>query len=624
MNTAVLIEFTSYFLCVASAYWLYTARPWKKTELYLKMLNLFAFGLVFSPLVGQAASHLYDLFWKPIMMAIIFGVLWAFSLKFLRRFGLQDVKDTDEFKSGVQLCTVAELQALVKNIKGPKGPKIGEVETKSALFSTHGLLIGAPGSGKSLVLRQMIEHAINKNEKMVMLDPGAEFFQYYWDKSKGHRLLNLFDIRAENWSAFSEMRHESDSMRITKSLIPDGLGSSRVWNGYAQTVLDETIKQIFRGHSKWKDSDGGIQKDKWVGTNGELFDRLIVDSNALSAARMDGTGAGKLMQGAGEMVSSFMGIIGQFITPFQSLDRNAGKDSFSIREWIENEDEKGVLWITFNFDDLEFVKPILAMWMDIVSTSILSLPTKLDRKIWVIADEFPVLGAVNSVETLLSNGRKKGANVVLASQTQSQWVATYGENKALNYLGNLRTWCVFSSPELKTREYLANSIGKQEVDRRTFSGGSGKGAGWSKNVAERNVVTASQIKTLEPLHFYLCLPGNLPIVETIAPLPPTSYVKVAEAFVLKGDKNQTYDSYEINDDVIDISALNEAPEGGPSNLVQDESKSSDSSYDEDDMPFNFKDINGIDSDDETISSSQQTKTVTKQIDLDSQTDLIDF
>lgn len=545
-----MIEYISFLLATGSAYWLYSEKPWKD-GLGSKFMAFLAVGLVFSPLIGQTAVAWGDLIWKPIMIGIIAGFIYKFTGNIVKRFGLHSTKSLDEYRSGVRLVAVEELNALIAKIKGVAGPMLGAVKTKLEFFSTHLNLIGSTGSGKSLLLRGIIEYIRKNKQKAIILDPGAEFLQYFYNPETDV-ILNPRDLRSEDWSLFAEMQSETDAIRLTKSLIPEGKGSGKQWNAYAQTVLSETIKQIYNGKSHWKDAKGGIHHDVWEGTNEELFQRLVIDDNGLSASRMAGTGAGKLMAGAGEMVSSFMAIVGQHINPFSVLNKKSGKDAFSIRKWIENEEKTGILWITYNFDDLEFVRPIITMWVDIASTSILSLPTKRDRApIWFIADEFPVLGPVNSVELLLTNGRKKGAHVVLASQTFSQWVDTYTENKAITFLGNMKTWCIFASPELKTREYLSNSIGKQEVDTKTYSGGSGKGASWSKNTTERQVVTASQIKTLEPRHFYVSLPGDLPLTQSIAPLPPETYVKVCEPFILKDEQL---------DDVIDISHLKEKVE----------------------------------------------------------------
>jgi type IV secretion system coupling TraD/TrwB family protein len=600
-----MIEYISYLLCTISAYWLYTSKPWKES-LNKKLLSYVAFGLVFSPFFGRVAMVWPDLIWKPLMLSVMIGLLFRLYSHVIKRFGLHSTKSSDEFKSGVRKVSVDELNAQILKIKGDSGPMIGEVKTKLDFFSTHLNLIGSTGSGKSLILRGIIEHVRKNNQKAIMIDPGAEFLQYFY--KEGDKILNPRDSRGEDWSLFAEMRAESDAIRITKSLIPDGIGSSKTWNGYAQTALCETIRQIFSGKSSWVDSEGGVQKDKWLGTNGELFQRLNIDSNDLSAARMKGTGAGKLMAGAGEMVSSFMGIIGQHINPFSVMNPNAGKDAFSIRNWIEDENQTGILWVTYNFDDLEYLKPILAMWVDIASTSILSLPTNRDRKIWFLADEFPVLGPVNSVEMLLTNGRKKGANVVLASQTFSQWVQTYGENKAVTFLGNMKAWCIFASPELKTREYLSNSIGKQTVDTKTYSGGNGKGSSWSKNTTERQVVTASEIKTLAPRHFYVSFPGDLPIAETVAPLPPTSYVQIAPAFVYKDQSSAESEEdvvvVEKNFDVNPIKTDDPEPvsneEGGSGAKVKEDKPDE---FNPNDFPF---DINAYSTEPKTKDDDSET------------------
>lgn len=612
--SSIIIEFASYLLCTASIYFLYDQKPWKGS-MGSKALTLIAFGLVFSPLVGATATAVSDLIWKPIMLAFIFGGLWFGTNKLIKRFGLHSTKASDEYISGTRIVSVDELNREVRKLKGPAGPKIGEIETKLEHFGTHFNVSGATGAGKSLVLRQILEFVRKNNIKCIFLDPGAEFMRYYW--RDGDKLLNPNDVRSENWSLFAEMTSETDAARLTKSLIPDGVGSNATWAGYAQSVLEETIKQIYSGHSQWSDTNGNVHNDLWNGTNGELYSRLVIDSNDFSSARLNGTAAGKLMQGAGEMVSSFMAIVGKHMRPFQSLNPDAGRDAFSIRRWVEDDTENGILWMTYDFAGLESIKPLLGMWLDIASTSILNLPTDRNRKIFFIADEFPLLKA-DSVELLLTNGRKKGAHVVLASQAQSQWVATYGENKATTFLANMKAVGIFQAVESKTMNYFSELLGKQLVETKTYSGGGGKGAGWSKNITERVLVTPSEIKSLQSRHFYLSLPG-LPVAKTIAPLPPADYQQVTEGFVLKSDLKKPEDKK--FDDIVSASGMAPVITSDVADISGDTSSKDikavavedKSITEENDLPFSSSETEA--------SLNEKGKS---EIDIDSQTRLIDF
>lgn len=613
-----MIEYASYLLCTASIYFLYDQRPWKGST-GSKALTLVAFGLVFAPLFGGAATAISDLIWKPVMLAFIFGGMWYAINKLIKRFGLHSTKSADEFISGVRLGTVDEVNRIIKKIRGEVGPMIGGILLKLEFFSTHTLLIGSTGSGKSLILRLILEYICKKKHKCIMVDPGGEFLSHFYDPSRGDKILNPLDERSESWSLFAEMRSLSDAVALTNSMIPEGKGSGAQWNQYARTVMRGTIEQVYSGYSEWRDTDQKLHRDFWKGTNEELYKRLVIEANAFSMQRLNGSAAGKLMDGGDTMTSSFMAIIGQYCQILESLDPNAGKDSFSIKKWVEDDDQQGILWITYNFNDLAYLKPLISFFVDVASNSILSLPTKRDRNIWFIVDEFPVLGKVESVLPLLTNSRRKGGKVVLASQTFSQWESTYGKTDAVTFLGNMRMWAIFSSPELETRQYLSKSIGTQMVETKTYSGGSGKGAGWSKNVTERTVVTDSELKTLPPRHFFITLPGDIPVAKSIVELPPESYQPITEAIKYKNRDESSMPSVDEDDNSLSEFSKSLQAESYEDELLQElknvvaventdqKVEEQKSSLDDDDLPFNLDEINKKD-----------------DIDIDSQTKLIDF
>lgn len=386
--------------------------------------------------------------------------------------------------------------------------EIGGVPIPVELETRSFLLAGSPGSGKSQAMTVILDEVRASSDRAIIADASGQFYSRYGGGS-GDVLLNPFDQRSARWSPLAEIRHVADCASLTKSMIPDGIGSAAEWNGYAQSVLQPMLEHL---------AENG-------GTNGELFRLTCIAELGELREILNGTAAAPLVaEGNERMFGSVRAILSSYLKAYQYLDPAAGADGFSIRNYVDS--GTGWLFLTYQQDQRDALKPLLQAALDVASRAVLSLPVQLDRRVFFGLDEFPLLGNVNSIIDLLTNGRKHGAVALVGIQAISQLRETYGKEKTQTILSTLGTWLTLRVADHETADYMSKALGDEEVRRVVASGGESssgafqknKSTNWQEQVATQKVVLPSELQTLPDLCGYLNIAGPLPICPVRLPL----------------------------------------------------------------------------------------------------------
>lgn len=417
-------------------------------------------------------------------------------------------------RRGAQIVTWRKLRRLAR--KAGRGDiEIGGVPIPRNMEPYHFLISGAIGTGKSVAISRMLDSIRERGERAVIADSGGLFLQRYYRPSDV--ILNPFDARSVPWSPLAEMEGAWDADALAASIIPDGHGEGAQWNHYSQTLLSAILTHLFQ--------EGG--------NNASLFHYSCLCPLEDLAMVVAGTPAQALLSaGQEKFAGSVKAILGTYLSPFQHLPPEAGADGFSIRRFIES--GKGWLFVSYRDDQLQALRPLVGATLDIVARSILSLSEHRERRIWVVADELPSLGRVQSLEAFATKARKYGGAAILGLQSIAQLYDRYGQHQAQAILSSLSTWLTLRPNDPETSRFMSRALGDQEVLRRT-EGGSEQPAGrssstWHEQLAVESVALPSELQSLPNLQGFLSLAGDFPLARVKLPLP-AKRPKAAEAFV---------------------------------------------------------------------------------------------
>lgn len=365
------------------------------------------------------------------------------------------------------------------------------------LETLHLLVAGATGTGKTVALGQVIETVLRRSDRLIIVDPNGTFLSRFY--FPGDVILNPFDRRSQGWSIFNELRDAYDFKRYALSVVPKGLtDEAEEWNGYARLLFQAATRKMAS-----------------VGNTDiySLIKLLSAESDESLKEFLADTEAEGLFVGAREALSSARFILAKYLDPHQYLKKDCG--AFSIRRWLEDEGG-GNLYITWREDMLEALKPLVSTWVDILCTSILSLPESPRRRTWMVIDELDSLQKLPSLEAALTKGRKHGLRVVAGIQSTAQLERTNGEKDATVLRSCFRNVLVLGGgrADSKTAEDLSRSLGEHEVERETVGETTSQRSG-SRNrtarIERERVVMASEIQSLPELTGYVAFAEDVPI-----------------------------------------------------------------------------------------------------------------
>ena len=208
--------------------------------------------------------------------------------------------------------------------------------------------------------------------------------------------------------------------------------------------------------------------------------------------------------------------------------------AFSIREWVEQDDGDSWIFISSKANQKAAARPLVTAWLDIASSSIMSLPPDNDRRIWTFIDELPSLNKLVMLGDSLAQQRKYGGAMVIGFQSFSQMIDLYGEHGAHAIADACSTWAIMRFNGDKSAEWASKGLGSSETletsEGISYGGHEIRdGVSLSKQRKLRPIVLPTEINDLPDLQGYLKYGRNYP--RALFKLRFIQYPVVAPGFV---------------------------------------------------------------------------------------------
>jgi len=400
--------------------------------------------------------------------------------------------------------------------------KLGGIPIPTQIETRSFLLAGAPGTGKSLALTAALDElrAI-ESSRAIIADAAGVLTARYYDPARGDVILNPFDLRTTEYSILAEIESIADIPAITKSLIPDAAGEGKVWSNYAQTFVECVIEYVYLTG----------------GTSGDIY-RLInaASTDELRTIAGDGPAASLLSPDNERMFASVRGTASTAVNALRYSSKTADATAFSIRRFIANDAGAGWIFINYKLEQRDALRGLISAQIDIAARAVLSMQPDLNRRIIFAVDELPLLGKINSIVELATNGRKFGSVIFAGLQTIAQLREIYGEMQAQTLLACFGSWLILQVPDAETAEYMSRYVGEREITRvitstssSSSSSGSSDSNSTSVQYSKDRLLLPSELQSLEARRGYLRIADEPGIVAVQIGI--TESIKAADAFV---------------------------------------------------------------------------------------------
>jgi len=513
-------------------------------------LYTFAFVLLMHLLIPIA----YFIFFKPDAVRLFFAILFDFSswhyipfmLKYfvikgvwifilaipvwflypvlLARFKMKSTEImADKHLRGSMIVNEKEVRKQIPKENGQL--QLGTIPLPRMAETRHFLILGRPGTGKTTLLNSIIAKLRERGEKCIVYDFKGDYLSFFYDPARDH-IFNPLDIRSLSWCLFDEIEMHPDVDSIATSMIPPS-SQDRFWTDAARDVFAAILHYCVK--------TGETTNEKmWQYVSLSEGDMITVMQTALSQGIEEAKRALGYLQGyekGSKVASDVLSTMKQYTNCF-FYTRHLQND-FSVKKWLE-EDGDSFLFLT-NYSNLrDTLRPLLSLIVDLALKHILSLPEDLQRRRFMIIDEFATFQRLPSIVQALEQGRSKGASIWIASQDINQIQKIYMQETMNTIVNTANTVACFALNDAVSSEYMSRVFGEREIleTHESLSMGPSDmrdGLNISRRRKVERLLLPSEFVTLKDLHFYLKM-LSYPVAQSHVEI--VSYQRKNQAFIL--------------------------------------------------------------------------------------------
>jgi type IV secretory pathway TraG/TraD family ATPase VirD4 len=401
----------------------------------------------------------------------------------LRGSELLDAAQFNRLKRGDGVgFSIRDVMSLPSLLLGRSGREVLRVARQEE--SSHFLLMGDTGTGKSSLIRQLLEQIADRGEAAIVYDPALEFTPQFYEPDRGDQILNPLDTRMPYWSPGNEVQHKAEALAFAKSLFPDDRRDNR--------FFIEAPRRVFARLLSFKPTAADIAQ--WLQNPADIDRRL---AGTELASMID---ASAPSQRAGVLAS--LSMVGE---AFQLIpDRTETKGTWSAYEWAQH--RKGWLFLTSTPQTLDRLRPLISVWFDLLLMRLLAGGSP----VWIMLDELPTLNKLPKLPEALAVARKPNVRLVIGLQGRAQLEARY-DKEAEAMLSQPATKAFLRTSEPRAAEWISKSLGEIEFERlresvnqdKMFAGYRRKSHNFSLDRQVKPLVLPSEIMGLKNLTGYL-------------------------------------------------------------------------------------------------------------------------
>ena len=353
--------------------------------------------------------------------------------------------------------------------------------------SSHFLIMGDSGTGKSALIRQLLCQLEVRDETAIVYDPAREYVEQFYSPARGDVILNPLDARAPYWTPGDEWRHEAETLTLAKSLFPDRHDD--------KPFFTEGSRRIFAHLLKARPTPQELAR--WLCDEREI-DRRVAGTPY--AVMIDPEAPA---QRKGVLAS--LNMVADALTLLPSEAETTAR--WSATAWAT--DRRGWIFLTSTAETRAALLPLASLWLDTLVLRLMHRGRHPAGPVWFVLDELASLQRLPQLHTAITESRKSHNPLVLGFQGRSQLEARYG-HEAEVMLAQPATKIFLRTNEAHAAKWVADTIGDVEIERLRESRSSGRGARQTHGL-DRQVeplVLPSEIMGLADLRGYLKI-GNL-------------------------------------------------------------------------------------------------------------------
>lgn len=392
-------------------------------------------------------------------------------------------------------------------VYGPHTFRLGACHLPLRLASSHLAVIGATGSGKTLLQRLLMQSALplvgtGLGHRALVYDAKQDLLPLLagMELTAPIHVLNPLDARGCSWDMAADVTSPAAALQAATLLIPKATSDANpFFSNAARHLLYGVLLALILGAPQ-----------RW--TLRHVI--LVLRDEALLRRVLESTEATRHLLQYCEHPATFQNILSTILTriaPYEIIaaawDR-AGQ-RLSLRRWLESES----LLVLGNDEDnraaLDTMNQLIFKRLSELILAQPELPADSPRLTWILLDEVRQAGRLDGLSALMTKGRSKGAAVLLGFQDIGGLREVYGREAADELVGQCNTKVILRLNSPETARWASQVIGASEfVETRKarsrsrafrengFRESASTGVSFSDNLVKRELVLDSEFLDL--------------------------------------------------------------------------------------------------------------------------------
>lgn len=387
--------------------------------------------------------------------------------------------EPDRLVRGPKLITEQEARTRAAGRRSPQPPGErgflwGGMELPFWRGTEHFCIIGESGAGKSKTIQLQLKSVLptivpGSNRRAILYDAKRDLYSKIasFGITCPVQLLHPFDRRGWAWDIAKDVTDPLVAIEIATILIPEKLHENQpFFPNAARALLSGVMEVLLRtAPGKWTlrdvvltlrysrrtktllhtSSNTRYLADKYVGENRTEKDIASTVENAMRRL--------SFIAAAWEM---------------------AGDKRISLEEWVERGESVLLLGRSPKMESTftELNRAILFRLAQLIrdqADADRDPAGRPPRQTWIVVDELREAGKLDGFNSLLVEGRSKGACVVLGFQDIPGLHSVYGRELADELIGLCANKAFLRTGDPSTQQFASNCVGTQDVDMRRVS-----------------------------------------------------------------------------------------------------------------------------------------------------------
>ncbi|MBR6874126.1 MAG: type IV secretion system DNA-binding domain-containing protein [Ruminococcus sp.] len=349
-------------------------------------------------------------------------------------------------------------------IPGSSGGKKVSLGITDKLLSSHLLLLGSTGSGKTNTLMHLIPQLrarMGKDDVMLVFDPKLDYRCFH---RPGDPVIGTGSTEA-GWNIFKEVLSDgaapetvsANSDEISEVIFAEQIEAS------AQPFFPMAARDIFSAVLTAMALNGIAEGSMGSSlTNKALSEQLRkLDADKLHAlvrpypmltGVMKYVGNGRSDQSLG-ILAELQSASGRFLSR-----EFCGTGGFSVRQTVKHRDGRAI-FLEYDPSRGQAMRPAFRLMTDLFLKEALSPRQSDSGRKYLICDEAAMLAGLGRLEDGLNFGRSLGLSVVAGLQSLEQLYKHYGENGGRIIASAFQTVFCFHTTDEASRKYITGLFG---------------------------------------------------------------------------------------------------------------------------------------------------------------------